>query len=123
MLSVLGSCLGTVFILVGRGSVVLTVLGTLLVGVSYGPIFPTAVVMATELFRFAPSRAVSIVISLSSLGGMVLPPLQGILLGRVSPLASVWLVAAGSVGMLVMLLAVRRSAAFPVGDPSTEVGR
>jgi len=123
ILSVLGSVLGALIILFGGGSVAWTVLGTLLVGVSYGPIFPTAVVMATELFRFAPSRAVSVVISLSSLGGMVLPPLQGVLLERVSPFASVGLVAAGSVGMLAMLLTVRRGAAFPAGDTSTEVGR
>jgi len=123
MLSVLGSGLGALIILFGGGSVGWTVLGTLLVGVSYGPIFPTAVVMATELFRFAPSRAVSVVISLSSLGGMVLPPLQGVLLERASPFASVGLVAVGSIGMLAMLLAVRRGASLRAGDTSTAEGK
>ncbi|HVO18701.1 MAG TPA: MFS transporter [Anaeromyxobacter sp.] len=112
---VLGCCLGAVPLLLGGGGVALTVIGTLVIGVSYGPIFPTSVVMATELFPFAPSRAVSVVVSLSSLGGMVLPPLQGVLLTRVSPLASVGLVAAGAAGMLALLLLVRSGAGLPAG--------
>ncbi len=114
--SVMGTCLGALLLLLGGGGVALTVVGTLLLGVSYGPIFPTAVVMATERFPFAPSRAVSVVVSLSSLGGMALPPLQGILLERVSPLASTGLVALGAVGMLAALLAVRRGARLPAGS-------
>lgn len=116
--SVSGSLLGALIVLLGGGNVAFTAAGTLLVGLSYGPIFPTAVVMATELFPAAPSRAVSLVVALSSLGGMALPPLQGILLERVSPLASVALVAAGAVGMLAVLLVVRRGAAARKPGPS-----
>jgi len=119
---VLGSCLGAMLLLAGGGGVALTVIGTLLIGVSYGPIFPTSVVMATELFPYAPSRAVSVVVSLSSLGGMVLPPLQGVLLARVSPLASAGLVAAGAAGMLALLLVVRRGAMLPAGAAQGEPG-
>jgi fucose permease len=96
-------------LLLGAGSVGWTVAGTVVTGVSFGPIFPTTVVIATETFRAAPSRAVSVIISLSSLGGMVLPPLQGLLLERVSPRASVAEVAAACVGMLLLLLVVERS--------------
>jgi len=122
-LSVAGSCLGALLLLLGGGNVVCTVVGTLLLGVSYGPIFPTAVVMATEHFPLAPSRAVSVVVSLSSLGGMVLPPLQGILLERVSPRASTGLVAAGAASMLAVLLIVRRSAALLAGSADRETVR
>jgi fucose permease len=120
LLSVLGTCLAALLLLLGGGTVPSTVAGTLLIGFSYGPVFPTAVVMTTERFRFAPSRAVSVVISLSSLGGMVIPPLQGVLLERVSPLASVALVAAGAAGMLIILLVVRRGAAPSAGCGMTE---
>jgi len=113
--SVAGCCLGALLLVVGGGSVSLAVAGTLLLGVSYGPIFPTALVVATEHFPLAPSRAVSVVVSMSSLGGMLLPPLQGVLLERVSPLASTGLVAAGAAGMLAALLFVRRSPAV-AGD-------
>jgi fucose permease len=75
--------------------------------------------MATETFPSAQSRAVSLVVSLSSVGTMALPPLQGILLERVSPFASVGLVAAGAAGMLLVLLALRRGAAVPSGSNET----
>ena len=109
--SLVGSCLGGLVLLAGGGNTALTIAGTLLMGVSFGPIFPTVVVFTTELFRFSPSRAVSVVVSMSSIGGTLLPPLQGILLERVSPLASVVQVAACALLMLGLLAAARRSSA------------
>jgi MFS transporter, FHS family, L-fucose permease len=117
LLGVVGSCLGALLLFLGWGGVASTVAGTLVLGFCYGPIFPTAVVMTTERFAFAPSRAVSVIVSASSIGGMALPLLQGVLLERVSPFASVGLVAAGAVGMLVALLVVRRGAALPPAPP------
>ena len=108
-------CLGSATLVLGSGSVGWTVAGTLVVGVGMGPIFPTTVVLGTELFRAAPSRAVSVIIAVSSLGGMLLPPLQGLLLERVSPLASVAQVAVACAGMLVLLLLVRRGSAREAG--------
>jgi MFS transporter, FHS family, L-fucose permease len=105
--AVLGACLGSSLVVLGSGSAGWTAAGTAILGLSFGPIFPTVVVMATELFRAAPSRAVSVIIAVSSLGGMALPPLQGLLLTRVTPLSSVALVAAACFGMLVLLLAAR----------------
>jgi fucose permease len=110
MASIVGTCLGSAMLVLGSGNVVWTVAGTVVAGVSFGPIFPTIVVMGTEVFRGAPSRAVSVIISLGSLGGMVLPPLQGLLLERVNPLASVTEVFAACVGMLLLFLAVERGA-------------
>jgi fucose permease len=105
--SVSGSLLGAAMVLLGGGGVAATVAGTLVLGVAYGPIFPTAVVLATERFPAAAGRAVSVLVSVSSVGGMALPPLQGVLLERVSPLASVALVAAGAAGMLGARLLVQ----------------
>jgi fucose permease len=109
-LSVAGLCLASAMLVLGSGTVAWTVAGTMVAGLSMGPVFPTIVVMGTELFRQAPSRAVTMIIAVSSLGGMVLPPLQGLLLERVSPLASVALVAAACVGMLLLLTSVMRRA-------------
>jgi fucose permease len=111
-----GSLLGALVILGGGGNAMLTAAGTILVGLCYGPIFPTAVVMATETFPSAPSRAVSLVVSLSSVGTMALPPLQGILLERVSPFASVGLVAAGAAAMVAVVVALRRGTARQTGS-------
>jgi MFS transporter, FHS family, glucose/mannose:H+ symporter len=109
-LSLIGCCLGALVLLVSGGNVALTVAGTLLCGVSFGPVFPTVVVIATEIFRASPSRAVSVVISVSSLGGMLLPPLQGVLLARVSPLASIAQLTLSAFAMLGLLLVVQRYA-------------
>jgi fucose permease len=106
-----GSWIGGLVLLAGGGNAALTIAGTLLMGVSFGPIFPTLVVFTTELFRSSPSRAVSVVVSMSSIGGMLLPPLQGILLERVSPLASVVHVAACALLMLALLATAQRSSA------------
>lgn len=111
LLSVIGSCAGALMVVAGSGSAGWTIAGTVVMGLSFGPVFPTVVVMGTETFRAAPGRAVSVIISMSSMGAMVLPVLQGVLLERVSPVASVGLVAAACVGMLGLLLAVRRSPA------------
>jgi len=68
-------------------------------------------VMASELFADASSRAMSVIIAVSSLGGMVLPPLQGVLLSRVSPFSSAGLVALACALQLVLLQLVNRRAA------------
>jgi fucose permease len=112
--AVTGASLGALVVLAGSGSAAWTAAGTVVMGLSFGPIFPTVVVMGTETFRVAPGRAVSIIISVSSLGGMFLPMLQGVLLERVSPLASVAQVAVACLGMMaVLLLATRRPRAQP----------
>ncbi len=109
-LSIAGMCLASMVLVLGTGNPGWTVGGTLLAGLSFGPVFPTVVVLGTELFRTAPGRAVSVIIALSSLGGMVLPPLQGVLLERVSPRASMALVTTACVAMMLLLVAVGRGA-------------
>ena len=119
MVSIAGTCIGSLILVGTGGSVGGTIAGTLLLGVSFGPIFPTAVVIGTEIFRSAPSRAVSVIISMSSLGGMVLPALQGVLLERVNPLASIGQIAVACVGMLLLLLVVERADSAVPGAPAT----
>jgi len=117
MLSIGTTCLGGAMLVVGSGSTAWTVVGTLVTGLGVGPIFPTTVVMATELFPSAQSRAVTVVIAVSSVGGMLMPPLQGFLLQRVAPLASVGLVAVACVLMMLLVVAVE-AAAVRRSEPS-----
>ena len=113
LVAVIGSAVGGLMVVAGTGNTFWTVTGIVVLGVSLGPIFPTIVLMGTETFRSAPGRAASIIISMSSMGAMVLPVLQGVLLERVSPVSSVALGAAACLGMLVLLLAIRKLAAQP----------
>ncbi len=110
VLAIGATCLGSAVLVLGSGSVGWTVAGTLVVGLGVGPIFPTVVVLGTETFPTSPSRAVSAIIAVSSMGGMLLPPLQGLLLQRVDPRASVGMVAAASCLMLLLVVAVVRRA-------------
>lgn len=110
MLAIAATCLGSAMLVGGSGSIAWTVAGTLVTGFGVGPIFPTIVVMGTESFPMAASRAVSVIISVSSVGGMLLPPLQGLLLERVDPRASVALVAAASCLMMLLVTPVANRA-------------
>ena len=106
VLAIGATCLGSLMLALGSGTVGWTVAGTLVVGLGVGPIFPTVVVLGTEAFPAAPSRAVSAIIAASSVGGMLLPTLQGFLLQRVDPFASVGMVAAASCLMVLLILVI-----------------
>ena len=110
MISILGLCLGSALLVAAPGNAGWTIAGTVVIGACIGPIFPSTIVMGTEIFPAAPSRAVSVIVSLGSVGGMVLPPLQGLLLQRVSPPASVGLLAVACLAMLLLLSGVERGA-------------
>ena len=76
----------------------------ILIGFCFGPIFPTALSIVTATFRRAPGTAASVVVALGSLGGMLLPWIQGALLESRGPSSSVLLVAAGTLAMLALEL-------------------
>jgi len=108
LISLLGAAAGAVVLAAGVGSAALTVLGAAVVGFFFGPVYPTVVALAAAAFRSGPGKAVSLVASLASLGGMVGPPLQGALLNEVSPLSSMVFILAQCVATALLYLALRR---------------
>jgi fucose permease len=103
--SLAGALLGGVLLALATGRTIPTIAAVLILGASFGPVFPTALSMVTARFRHAPGTAASVVVAMGSGGGMLLPWLQGILLVRSGPAASVFLVAAGTLAMLAIDLA------------------
>lgn len=97
-----GALAGGLLLALGIGSPPLTIAAVLLLGLCFGPIYPTVVALAANSFSQAPGSAVSIVASMGSLGGMLLPWLQGVLLARSGPAASTLLVVAGTLAMLAL---------------------
>ncbi len=97
------ACLGGALLVLGTHDTVISIAGTLILGFGYGPIFPTTMAIATAIFRRGTGTAASIIIAMGSLGGMILPGVQGILLEQ-SGLASVLLIALAAVAMLVCYL-------------------
>ena len=69
------------------GSTIGTILSMVAIGLCLGPIFPTTVAFTTKAFAKDQGKAYGIVGSMSSLGGLSLPWIEGVLLEKQSPLA------------------------------------
>jgi fucose permease len=100
LIALAGALAGGALLATSTGSASLTIAAVLLLGFCFGPIFPTALAITTASFRRAPGTAASVVVAMGSAGGTLLPWLQGALLERAGPAASVLLVAAGTLAML-----------------------
>jgi|HigsolmetaAR201D_1030396.scaffolds.fasta_scaffold02321_11 fucose permease len=87
-------------VVLSTGFIVPTVIGILLFGFFLGPIYPTTLALTTASFPNTPGTATSLVTALGSLGGSLLPWVQGILLEQVSPNASMLMILFGALTML-----------------------
>jgi FHS family glucose/mannose:H+ symporter-like MFS transporter len=99
-MSALGSVVGCGLMAISTGSAVLSIMGVLIAGFVFGPVYPTMIAIVIRAFRSGPGKAASIAAMLGGIGGGVLPWLQGMLLDRVSPAASVIMVGTGAAVML-----------------------
>jgi fucose permease len=103
-----GSLAGGLLLVIGEGNALLTVIAVLVIGLFFGPPYPTVMAMATAAFRSGPGKAASVVASMASLGGMAGPWVQGVLLERVSPVSSAIFTVVLILGMLALFASVRR---------------
>ena len=55
------------------GNLALSSLALALLGVSFGPVFPTTLAIASGLFPQTPGAATSLIVALGNVGGLVLP--------------------------------------------------
>ncbi|MEO6456945.1 MAG: MFS transporter [Chloroflexia bacterium] len=81
-----GTLIGVLLLLLASGSSVVTIGALLLIALCLGPIFPTVVGITTVLFEESAARAAAAVIVVGSVGGLILPWLQGVLLVGFGPL-------------------------------------
>lgn len=105
-----GSVASGVLLVAGSGlgtGLVPTVAAVLLLGLCFGPVFPTAMAITTATFARASGTAASMVVALGNGGGAVLPWLQGVLLAEHGPRAGAWLVLAITGAMLLAYLGYR----------------
>jgi MFS transporter, FHS family, glucose/mannose:H+ symporter len=106
-LSLGGSLVGGVLLMLSTGNAPLTVSAVLMLGLFFGPIFPTIIAITTARFPGGPGQAASVVVVLGSLGGMVLPWVQGTLLDQSGPFAAALFVAGATGAMLALFGVVR----------------
>lgn len=116
MMSLIGATFGGVLLVVGHGFAPLSVFAFAVLGLTFGPIYPTGVALVTGRFASAAGAATSRIGLLAALGGMAFPWLQGVVLTHWGTRASAWLA-------LTVLLAM--TAAWPLvrrADPHARAG-
>jgi len=101
LVSLIGSVAGGTMLAVTTGNLTLTIAAVLITGLFFGPIYPTTFSISASLFKESSGKAAGMIVALASLGGMFLPPLQGVVLTRFGNQSSVLLIALYATGMLV----------------------
>jgi fucose permease len=101
------SILGAILFPLSTGWTAGAIGGVMLMGLGFGPIFPTSMAIIASLFERARARAAGLAIALGSLGGMILPWVQGVLLQNYGPLAAALLPVMGLCLMIVLFAGSR----------------
>ncbi|MRR31764.1 MFS transporter [bacterium] len=99
--------LGAIFFIAGYANPILSVIGIFVIGLGYGGIYPTLVALTTVIFPQATGRVAGLVISMGSIGGMLLPSLQGVIMEGRGPRPAGWMIAAEAFMMFILLLFAR----------------
>lgn len=101
---------GVALMLLPFGLLPVTLLGSLLAGVGYGPVYPTLVSTAIARFPQQARSVSSMVTSAGSIGAVAIPALTGNVIEAAGGLAIAWgMQLALIVVMLLMLLGMRRT--------------
>jgi fucose permease len=80
--SVWVTCAGAALLWAGHGSAATSVIAFAILGLGYGPIYPTGVAVLTSRFPHAAGTATSQMGTLASAGGALLPWIQGLVLAH-----------------------------------------
>lgn len=99
--------LGAILFMIGYQNTVLSVMGVLLIGLGYGGAYPTLVALTTSVFHQTAGKAVSLVIAMGSVGGMVIPALQGVIIDQRGPRLNSVLIALLAALMLLLVVFIR----------------
>jgi fucose permease len=102
LVSLIGSVVGGTMLAFTTGNLTLTIAAVLVTGLFFGPVYPTTFSISASLFKESSGKAAGMIVALASLGGMLLPPLQGVVLTRFGNQSSVLLIALYAAGMLVV---------------------
>jgi MFS transporter, FHS family, glucose/mannose:H+ symporter len=117
VLSLIGATGGGLLLVLGHGFATLSVAALAILGLTFGPIYPTGIAIVTGRFAGAAGAATSRIGLAAALGGMALPWLQGVVLTHWGTRTSGWLALAVLVAMTATWPLVRRA------DPQTHAGR
>ena len=102
------STLGGVIFVLGVGNLSVTIFSVLLIGFSFGAVYPTVMAIITSRYPENPGKAASICAAMGSVGGVSIPYVQGYLLDTISPAASAVFIAVTMVVMLGIVFVLSR---------------
>jgi MFS transporter, FHS family, glucose/mannose:H+ symporter len=109
--------LGGCVVLLFARALLLLFIGTALIGLAYGPIFPTTLAIAGDRYSQRVGTVFGLLFSIALIGGMTLPWAVGEVSQRVSVRAGMIVPGLGAVGIVGLSLAVffgeRKSTALP----------
>lgn len=107
--SLLGMLAGAVLLVIGTGSVPLTVAAVIVLGFFAGPPFPTIVAIGTATFRDGQGKATAVIVAMGSLSAAVLPWLEGNVLERLGNSANAVFILTLTALMVALYAGVRRA--------------
>ncbi|HEY7983223.1 MAG TPA: MFS transporter [Ktedonobacterales bacterium] len=116
--SVATALLGALALVAGTGNAGVTVAAVALIGLGFGPIFPTVMAVTTGAFPDSPGRAVGVAQTAGSLGGIAIPWLLGLALLGFGARSGALFVAAGVLALLAAAWLALRRAGARRGGPS-----
>jgi fucose permease len=99
---------GALVLTAGHSIVWSSVIALVLLGLSFGPVYPTTVAIVTARFPHAAGTAMSRLASVGQAGGMLLPALHGWLLARAGTMSSALLTLGVAVAMATLWMAIGR---------------
>lgn len=107
-LAMIGSLVGAVVLTIGIGVTSTSIIAFILLGLSFGTIYPTSIGVMVSVFPKDQGKAVGLMTAMGSIGGLSLPWVAGILLEKVSPLAYALYMVAGGGLMLILLISLSK---------------
>jgi fucose permease len=118
-----GAVLAAAFLVLGVDSPLVSILAIVAVGLSYGSIYPTVVSYVTGIFHEGPGKAAGALAASGSVGGMLLPWMQGVLLQYRGPASTPLWILAGNIIMLGLFTVGRFLAGQRAAQPAPEEPR
>ena len=116
-ITLLGMLAGAVLLVIGTGSVPLTIAGVVVLGFWAGPPFPTIVAIGTATFRDGPGKATALIVAMGSLSAALLPWLQGHVMEWAGETANAVFILVLTLLMVALYAGIRRTSPKQVPVP------
>lgn len=107
-MALLSAWMGTVGLTASMENTSLTIFFIVWIGFSFGAVYPTSVALVVAAFPRSQGKAVGMLAAMGSIGGLILPWLEGVLLEKVSPIAFTLFLVSGGIAILLLLLGAAR---------------